>query len=154
MLIGVLSDTHGRFNPAIARHFAGVERIIHAGDIGNEAVLERLKAIAPVTAVTGNVDWGSSLDRQLPRSARLELEGCRIYVTHIGGTPTRLLEHLPEPRPNVYIFGHTHQALLEEHDGVLFLNPGSAGAPRFGLPASLALLRITQGRATAEIVPL
>lgn len=154
MLIGVLSDTHGRFHPAIAHHFAGVERIIHAGDIGSEAVLERLRAIAPVTAVTGNVDWGGPLDRRLPRSQRLELEGCRLYVTHIGDDPVRLCTRLPDPRPDVYIFGHTHRALLEEHDGVLFLNPGAAGAPRFGLPASLALLRITQGRATAEIVPL
>jgi uncharacterized protein len=140
MRVWVISDTHGYFNPKIPELFAGVEHIIHAGDVGNPDVLQRLRALAPVTAVTGNVDWGGPLDRELRRNVMVELGGCRIFVTHIGDEPSRLVERLPEPRPQVYIYGHSHIAHLETRDGVLFLNPGAAGRPRFGRGASLALL--------------
>lgn len=154
MLIGVIADTHGKFHPAVPGHFAGVELILHAGDIGRQEVIDRLEAIAPVVAVTGNVDWGGPLDRRYPRVQRLDLAGCAIYMTHIGGRPAELRDRLPVPQPDVYICGHSHIALLERAAGVLFLNPGSAGAPRFGRGLSLARLRVTEGVAEAELIQL
>src|ERR687893_71270 len=142
MRIGVISDTHGYFDPRIMAHFVGVEHIIHAGDIGNETVLDRLKAIAPISAVTGNVDWGGPLDRAYRRTIRLEFTGNTIYVTHIGGKPAQLAARLPDPRPNVYIYGHSHIPSIEHVDRVLFLNPGAAGKPRFGRRPSLAILQL------------
>ncbi len=154
MLIGVISDTHGVFHPAINSHFAGVDQILHAGDIGKQAIITQLEAIAPVVAVTGNVDWGSPLDRLYPRIQRLEVDGCIIYMTHIGGLPNEVAGRLPEPTPDVYICGHSHIPLLERRDDVLFLNPGSAGPPRFGRQPSVARLSIEGGVATAEIIRL
>jgi putative phosphoesterase len=115
-------------------------------------VIEQLQTIAPVTAITGNVDWGGPLDRQYRRTERVTWDGCAIYMTHIGDRPEKLLHTLPTPRPRVYIFGHSHQDLIEELDGVLFLNPGSAGPARFGRRSSLALLTIEAGEPRAEIV--
>jgi putative phosphoesterase len=153
MQIGVISDTHGYFDPRITRHFTGVDHIIHAGDIGNSTIVARLGALAPVTAVTGNVDWGGPLDRDYRRSEWLELNGCRIFVTHIGGKPIELTTHLPEPRPDIFIYGHSHIPALEQHGGVLFLNPGAAGKPRFGRQPSLALLELGD-EASARIIML
>jgi putative phosphoesterase len=153
MLVGVISDTHGYFDPRIPPHFASVAHIIHAGDIGSESILARLREIAPVTAVTGNVDWGGPLDRRYGRVARLELEGRMIYVTHIGDRPAALATRLPDPRPDVYIYGHSHIPVLEQHAGVLFLNPGAAGRPRFGRQPSIALLDL-RAEVQARIVPL
>ena len=142
MRIGVISDTHGFFDARIVAHFAGVEHIIHAGDIGNEAIIPRLQELAPVTAVTGNVDWGLPIDRLYRRVERLELTGQRIFVTHIGDAPATLMRHLPDPRPHVYIYGHSHIPAVEHLDGILFLNPGAAGKPRFGWQSSVALLEL------------
>ena len=150
--VGVVADTHGRFDPRLREHFDGVERILHAGDVGNEQVLTQLASIAPLTAVSGNVDWGGPLERRLSRTVQLELEGVVIHMTHIGDDPERLVLHLPSPRPRVYIYGHSHVALINELEGVLFLNPGSAGAPRFGRRPSCALLHLASGRASAELL--
>lgn len=152
MLIGVISDTHGKFHPTIPSHFAGVATILHAGDIGGPTIIPQLEAIAPVLAVTGNVDWGGPLDRHYPRVQRLDVEACPIYMTHIGGRPNEVHRRLPTPRPNVYICGHSHIALVEQREDVLYLNPGSAGAPRFGRPPSLALLTIEAGKARAALI--
>lgn len=152
MLVGVISDTHGKFHPAIPTHFAGVELILHAGDIGQRAVMTQLEALAPVLAITGNVDWGGLLDRLYPRVQQIELEGQLVYMTHIGGRPQELRGRLPEPKPAVYICGHSHIALLERDDKVLFLNPGSAGAPRFGRKPSLARMTVTPDEITAELI--
>ncbi len=154
MRIGVISDTHGIFHPDVPRHFAGVERILHAGDIGRAEIIARLESIAPVVAVTGNVDWGGPLDRRFKRVERLELAGCAIYMTHIGGTPEAMIGRLPAPRPDVFICGHSHIPLVERLNDVLFLNPGSAGPARFGRAPSLALLRIANGQPSAEIIAL
>ena len=142
MRIGVISDTHGYFNRRIVDHFAGVDHIIHAGDIGDEAVMERLRALAPVTAVTGNVDWGTTLGLAYRTIERLELAGYSIYVTHIGEKPARLVARLPDPRPDIYIYGHSHIPAVERLEGVLFLNPGAAGYARFGRQPSIALLEL------------
>ena len=142
MRIGIISDTHGYFDRRVTAHFSGVDRIIHAGDIGTEAVLTRLQALAPVTAITGNVDWGGPLDHTYRRVERLEVAGYTIYVTHIGGSPAELVDRLPTPRPEIYIYGHSHIPAVERRDGVLFLNPGAAGKPRFGRKPSVALLEL------------
>jgi putative phosphoesterase len=153
MLVGVISDTHSYLDPRALPALAGVELLLHAGDVGSEAVLGALRALAPVRAVRGNVDSGA-LGRNLPGSLNMLIEGVQVYITHIGGEPERLVDGLPNPRPQVYIFGHTHVALLEERSGVLFLNPGAAGQPRFGGGLSVALLELSQGQAKARIVPL
>jgi putative phosphoesterase len=154
MRIGVISDTHGYLDPRAARALQGVAQILHAGDIGSAAIVDALEAIAPVAAVLGNVDAGTPLARRFPMTRRLAFGGVGIYMTHIGGQPAALARALPDPRPDVYIFGHSHIALLETRDGVLFLNPGAAGRPRFGGALSVAILEVQDGRATARIVPL
>lgn len=154
MLIGVVSDTHGYLDPRALAPLRGVELILHAGDIGRAEIVADLEAIAPVTAVYGNVDAGTPLGRRFLATARLDLGGARVHMTHVGGRPAELARALPEPRPDVFVFGHTHVALVETVGGVLFLNPGAAGRPRFGGGVSVALLEIVDGRATARIVPL
>lgn len=157
MLIGVISDTHGHLDPRAVPALRGAELILHAGDIGSQAVLDRLSELAPVLAVRGNSDAGTPLARQHPETRWLEREGVRIAITHIGGRPADIASALPreaELRPQVYIFGHSHTALLETVDGVLFLNPGAAGRPRFGGGLSVATLYVGAGAAAAKIVPL
>src|SRR5689334_14985765 len=154
MRIGVISDTHGYLDPRAAVALQGVARIIHAGDIGSPAIIEALEVIAPLDAVHGNVDTGTPLARRFPASRQIQIEDVLIHITHIGGQPAALMRALPQPRPDVYIFGHTHVALLETLSGVLFLNPGAAGRPRFGGGLSVALLDVGGGRAEARIVPL
>jgi len=157
MRVGVISDTHGHFASDALAALAGVELILHAGDIGGRPIVDALEAIAPLVAVHGNTDVGTPMGRDYPAAQRLEREGVRIFMTHIGGRPADLLRALPaDPgqRPHVYIFGHTHVALCESHGGVLFLNPGAAGRPRFGGGVSLAILQLAAGQASAAIVPL
>lgn len=152
--LGIVSDTHGRLPDQLLELLQGVEQIIHAGDIGRQEVIKRLEAVAPVTAVTGNVDWGGLLDRLYPRMLSFTVEGCRIFVKHIGDKPAQWSHSLPQPRPNVAICGHSHIALLEEYDGVLYINPGSAGQSRFGRGLSMAILTIEAGRPRAELLAL
>lgn len=154
MLIGVVSDTHGYLDPRALPLLRGVDRILHAGDVGTQDILNALTAIAPTEAVRGNTDAGTPLARTLPARISVELEGVRVFMTHIGGTPAHLMNALPDPHPQVYIFGHTHLCLHEKRDGVLFLNPGACGRPRFGGGLSVALLELRNGKATAKVVPL
>ena len=154
MRIGVISDTHGYLDPRALVALRGVARILHAGDIGSPTIVDLLEAIAPVQAVQGNVDAGTPLARRFPATQRLLIEGVRVHMTHIGGRPAALAQALPEPRPDVYIFGHSHVALLETIDGVLYLNPGAAGRPRFGGGLSVAILDVEHGQAVARIVSL
>lgn len=157
MRIGVIADTHGHLAQGALAALAGVELILHAGDIGRQAVIDALAGVAPVLAVRGNTDAGTPLARDYPAMHWVEREGVRIYMTHIGGRPAELEAALPaDPavRPDVYIFGHTHVALLERVGGVLFLNPGAAGYPRFGGGLSVAVLEVGAGAASATITPL
>ncbi len=156
--IGVVSDTHGELHLAVRELLAGVDHILHAGDVGSATVLSELQAIAGVTAVRGNCDfeaWAASL----PVTTEVELAGVRFVLTHMGrsrgdceGEPSG------ELAPLVVVSGHTHLAVLEWRDGVLHLNPGSAGPRRFGRPRTLALVRVfdgldsPRGRVEAEIV--
>jgi uncharacterized protein len=152
MRIGLISDTHGLLRPEALRALAGVERIIHAGDIGAPEVLQGLRAVAPVHAVRGNNDVGPWAQR-LPHRLALELGGTRIEVLHdlkdFGAERGWLDAGAGAPR--VVISGHSHQPSVTERDGVLFVNPGSAGRRRFKLPVTLGHLIVAEGSARAEI---
>ena len=148
MRIGVLSDTHGLLRPEAMDALRGSEQIVHAGDVGDAKILDVLRAIAPLTAVRGNVD--GDLASLLPKTAMLRAGGIAIYVHH--GNDRRNME--PPPGTDVVISGHTHEPRVEEVDGVLYLNPGSAGPRRFHLPVTVAILTVDGGRASARIVPL
>lgn len=150
MIVGVVSDTHGRMHRGTLAALSGAERILHAGDVGGPAILSVLSAVAPVTAVRGNVDR-DGLARALSESEVVEVEGLSIYMLH------DLAELDLDPVAAgfaVVISGHTHQARLERKRGVLYLNPGSCGPRRFRLPITIARLRVEGGRAEAEIVTL
>ena len=140
MKIGVISDTHRLLRPEAEQQLAGVAHIIHAGDIGKLDVIERLRLIAPVTAIRGNVDtapWAVVY----PETTILTLGGRQIYVLH------DLQELQLDPAAagiDVVISGHSHRARIETEYGVLYLNPGSAGPRRFKLPITLAILEITE----------
>ena len=156
MIIGVLSDTHSYLHPNLLPVFkeAGVEQILHAGDVGAYGILRELGRLAPVTAVCGNVDVSGNV-ALLPAEVRLELGGVTIYMTHIGGKPFAWYPQLHEPKPAVAICGHSHIPLLERERETLFLNPGSAGIhTRFGAPLSAAILRVSEGEAEAAIITL
>jgi len=148
--IGVISDTHGLVRPEALVALAGVDRIVHAGDVGSADVLARLGKIAPVSAVRGNHDRGPWAEA-LPLTDVVELGGTSLYVLH------DLHELDLEPRAAGFaavISGHSHQPRMDEKDGVLYLNPGSAGPRRFKLPISLARVTVTGTRVTARLVPL
>lgn len=142
--IGVIADTHGLFDPAIPEHFRGVDHIVHAGDIGKSTVLDHLMAIAPVTAVSGNVDGYETSGA--PAEAVISLAGCRIVVRHIlyeGGKLTKDgRAFLDRTRPDICIFGHTHQPKNERLGDLLLFNPGSAGPKRFALPRMIGMITI------------
>jgi len=142
--IGIIADTHGLFDRAILRHFEGVDHILHAGDIGDRAVLAQLERLAPVTAVSGNVDGYE--ESGYPPETVLELGGRRIALRHIlyqGGKLTKEgRAFLDRERLDVCIFGHTHQPKAEWYGATLLFNPGSAGPKRFKLPRGLGILTI------------
>lgn len=146
--VGLISDTHGLLRPEAEAWLQGSDFIIHAGDIGDDAILQRLAQIAPLTVVRGNNDnaaWG----RALPEVAQLQVEGLTLHVLH----DLALLDIDPRSVAAV-ITGHSHQPLVEDRDGVLFVNPGSAGPRRFRLPIAAGELLIEDGRATARTVVL
>jgi len=148
--VGVISDTHGLLRPQALQALAGSDLIIHAGDIGDPAILAQLALIAPVTAVRGNNDQGGWA-RQVPETAVLEAGGALIYVIH------DLAELELDPAAagfRVVVAGHSHKPGQQRRDGVLYLNPGSAGPRRFTLPIALARLRINGNDAQGEIVEL
>ena len=141
MRIGIISDTHGLLRPEALAALQGCERIIHAGDIGKPEVLEGLRALAPLDVIRGNVDSGDWA-AEVPEHLDLEIGGLRVYVTH--DVKTMGIDPIAE-QVDVVIAGHSHQPKIEQVNGVLYLNPGSAGRRRFTLPISLALLDIEDG---------
>jgi putative phosphoesterase len=150
MRIGVISDTHGVIRPEALDALAGSALILHAGDVGAPSVLAALRRIAPVVAVRGNNDAGPWADR-LRATKSVRVAGGRLYVLH----DVKALDVDPVARGfRVVVSGHSHRATAETRDGVLYLNPGSAGPRRFRLPVSVAHLRIDGGSASAEIVEL
>ena len=148
--IGVISDTHGLLRPEAIEGLRGSEHIIHAGDVGDPSILEKLREIAPVTAVRGNVDggiWG----RTLPLTTVLQISGVSIYVLHILDD----LDLKPEAAGfAAVIYGHSHKPHTETKNGVLYFNPGSAGPRRFDLSVTVGRLRIRRAAIESEIVQL
>jgi uncharacterized protein len=138
--LGVISDTHGKFDPALHDVFAGVAHIVHAGDVGSRDVLLELATIAPVTAVGGNTDaWFGA--EELAEEAVVEVAGHRLLVGHISAV--LLGRHAPALEGfDAVITGHSHRYAMSRNDGVLYLNPGSAGAARFGLPRTVAVVEL------------
>ena len=149
-LIGVISDTHGLLRPQAVQALEGVELIIHAGDIGNSKILRALARIAPVHAVRGNIDRGAWA-ADLPQSLVVEVGAVHLYVLH----ELFCLDLDPAAAGiNAVIFGHSHRPHLERQNGVLYLNPGSAGPRRFTLPVTLAHLLVQRDSLQAELVEL
>jgi len=145
--LGIISDTHGVLRPQVFEIFKEVDHILHGGDVGAESILVELRALAPVTAVYGNSD-GFDLRSQLPQVAEIELDGFPIVVTHGDqfGSPTPAKLHDAFPNADIIIFGHSHKPLLELVDKtVTVMNPGGAGAPRFGIPPSVGILELEPG---------
>jgi hypothetical protein len=152
-VVGLIADTHGLVRPEIARVFAGVDLIVHAGDVGGPHVLAALSAIAPVDAVFGNVD--DPQDPALARERLLPIAGLTLHVSHgheVGSPTPELL--FARYAGDVLVFGHTHRALVARQGGRLAVNPGAAGPRRFDLQPSVARLTITGGHADVEIVEL
>lgn len=148
--VGLISDTHGLVRPEALAALRGVDRIVHAGDIGSLAVLTALEAIAPVTAIRGNIDrdpWAGDL----PETAWVELAGHTLYVLH----DVKALDLDPAAAGvDVVIAGHSHQPRIAKNNGVLYVNPGSAGPRRFRLPICVARLRLRASGPSARIVEL
>ncbi len=150
MRVGVISDTHGLLRPEAVAALQGVDHILHAGDIGDPDILDRLAAIAPLTAIRGNIDIADRC-AELPATEAVELAGHLLYLVH---SIADLDVHPSAAGLSAVIYGHSHQAVNETRDGVLYLNPGSAGPRRFSLPITLAYLHLETGEVRAEIVPL
>jgi putative phosphoesterase len=153
VVIGLISDTHGLVRPGIAAAFRGVERILHAGDVGGMAVLQALEAIAPVDAVYGNVDDPD--DPALARERTITIGGVTIHVSHGHelGRPTPALA-LARYAGDVVVFGHTHRAAMVRAGDRIAVNPGAAGPRRFDLKPSVARLTIVRGKVSIETISL
>ena len=150
MFVGVISDTHGLLRPEAIAALAGVEHILHAGDVGNPDILSSLSQIAPVTAICGNIDRSGAC-AALPATEAIELNGSLIYMVHA-------IEDM-DINPfaagvRVVISGHSHKPSITARDSVLFLNPGAAGPKRFSLPITIAHLQLDQDAPKAEIIAL
>ena len=149
-IIGVISDTHGLLRPEALAALEGSDHIIHAGDVCDPAILDRLREIAPVTAVRGNVDHGMYAEN-LPETELVEIEGVTIYVLHI----LEKLDLNPEAAGiQAVIYGHSHVPRQETRNGVLYFNPGSAGPRRFNLPITVGKLMVNGDEIRGEIIDL
>ena len=151
MKIGVISDTHGLLRPEVAPALAGVDHILHLGDVGNIAILRELGSIAPVTAIRGNIDREGPCS-ELPETEVVRLGGQYLYLLHDLNTL-----HLDPAAAKfaAVLFGHTHAPTLYKKKGVLYFNPGSCGPRRFNLPISLGRLTIeADGDVQAELISL
>lgn len=150
--IGIISDTHGYLSPKIFTVFKDVDHIIHAGDIGKEEILVELRSLAPVTAVTGNVD-GFNLARKLNSSESLEIAGHLLEITHIPVKPKKLSSQ--SGKSIIKIFGHIHHPEIRQNGNLVVINPGSASQPRKALAPSVAVMYLEEGkRPDIEIVYL
>ena len=150
--IGVVSDTHGYYDPVLDERFADAAHIIHAGDVNDPQTLERLRKIAPLTAVAGNTDLPDPwID--LPWEVDTEIAGLHVLICHIGADLMNRHDPVAEGF-DLVVSGHSHRAAIEWREGTLFLNPGSAGRPRFGQARTCALVTVRAGRPKPRIVTL
>jgi len=148
--IGLISDTHGLLRPEALAFLQGCDHIVHGGDIGDPGILVRLSALAPVTAVRGNNDRGAWAE-SLAETELFQVGGIHVYAIH----DLTLLDIEPvEAGVQVVISGHSHKPRIERRDGVIYVNPGSAGPRRFTLPIAVAELVIQAGSISARIVEL
>lgn len=151
MLVGVVSDTHGKLPDAVLDAFAGVDHIVHAGDIGGPDILWALEAIAPVTAVLGNNDVDGIPGYSLPVFATVRLQGVRFLIGHVEGLLLRERKPTAEDT-DVIVFGHSHKPVAEvREDGLLYLNPGTAAWNR-GWGRSVAIVALAGGLPTVRFV--
>lgn len=149
-LVGVISDTHGHVRPEAVKAIKGVQLLIHAGDIGRPSVLDTLREVAPVVAVRGNMDRGEWA-RKLAKTEVVEIGEAVLYVIH----DLDALDLDPAAAGfSAVLYGHSHRPHIAKRDGVLYLNPGSAGPRRFKLPVTLALLHIHGKSLGGEVVEL
>ena len=142
--IGLISDTHGLLRPEAVAALRGCAAIIHAGDVGRPEILAALQALAPLHAIAGNIDnkpWAA----QLPEVLDLLIAGMRIHVLH------DLKTLAPEVAADVIVSGHSHKPSIQTRDGVLYINPGSAGPRRFSLPISVGTLWLGDGPPRAQL---
>ena len=148
--IGIISDTHGLLRAEALRQLSGVQHILHAGDVGDAAILDRLRSIAPVTAIRGNIDVSGAC-AQLPATEAVELGGRLFYLVHSIAD----LDIVPAAAGvNVVVYGHSHRPEVKEHDGIVYLNPGSAGPRRFNLPITIARGIVENGTVRVRIIEL
>lgn len=148
MSVGVISDTHGLLRNGIIDIFKYVNLIIHAGDIGNPEILEQLNTIAPVIAVRGNMDSGT-WTKHLPKEKKILVGDATLFMLHsLYGVDIEAIA----PDADVVVSGHTHQPEIREKNGVLFVNPGSAGPRRYDYPVSVAILDINRKNVSAKII--
>ena len=143
-IVGVISDTHGLLREEALAALAGVDVILHAGDVGSKDIIERLETIAPVHAVLGNVDKGD----WLPQSVTVTIEDVRVFMLHNIGDLRDTSGY------DAVVFGHSHKPLIEQRGGVLLVNPGSAGPRRFRLPVTIARMRIDGKSLSADLVQI
>jgi putative phosphoesterase len=150
MLVGVISDTHGLLRPEALTALTGADHILHAGDVGNPDILDKLRELAPTTAIRGNIDLHGPC-ALLPATEAIELDGRFLYMLHS-------IDDLDiNPRAanvDVVLYGHSHKPDITTRDNVLYLNPGSAGPRRFSLPVTVALLHLEPTILKAEIINL
>jgi hypothetical protein len=145
-----MSDTHGLLRPEAVRQLTGVDHILHAGDVGDAKILDALRDLAPLTAIRGNVDVSGPC-AQLPATEAIELGGCLFYLVHAIDD----LDLAPAAAGvKVVVYGHSHRAELKDRDGIIYLNPGSAGPRRFDLPITLARAVVDSQRVRVRIINL
>ena len=150
MQVGVISDTHGLLRPEAIRELAGVDHILHAGDVGDPKILNSLGQIAPLTAIRGNIDVSGPCS-ELPPTEMTQLGGSLFYLVHAIGD----LDIVPAAAGvKVVVSGHSHKAEIQEHEGVVYLNPGSAGPRRFSLPITLARAVVENGAVRVRIIQI
>ena len=148
--IGVISDTHGLIRPEALKALRGADLIIHCGDVGDPSVLDALRTIAPVRAIRGNNDHGAWANR-LPERDLVRIGSQSIYVLH---NLNELELDLKTNRVTTVVSGHSHKPVVERRDGILFLNPGSAGPRRFKLPVTVATITMRSGGLAPRILQL
>jgi putative phosphoesterase len=150
MLIGVISDTHGLLRPEALAALRGVDHILHAGDVGDPEIIGTLRTIAPVTAIRGNIDTHGDC-ALLPDTEAVELGGRLFYLVH----SVHDLDVNPVAAGiAMVVSGHSHKPGIESRDGVIYLNPGSAGPRRFKLPVTVALIEVESDKLTSKLVDL
>lgn len=152
MNLVILSDTHGLLRDAVLPHLAGADHVLHAGDVGDPAILERLREVAPVSAVRGNTDYGAVVGA-LPLTVELAFGGVEVRMTHRRDDVPDVW--LRRRTPTLVVYGHSHRPELAWHgNDTLLLNPGAVGPRRFRLPLTLARVRLQDGRIVPELIAL